>query len=237
MIVLPARNEGPRVGHVLREIRDVMPGVPVVVVENGSTDDTAVRAAEAGATVLHSGIGYARALRRGFIHALRQRAPWVVQMDADGQHPAFAIPALLEALTTADLVVGSRFAGVEGYQIPLARRGAIRALGMWASVWAGQRLRDVTSGLRAWRPDAIAAIVADYPEDIADANVLVRAVRMGFTVTEVPVAMRDRAGGLSQHRGPATALFAARMALLTAREAVRPIPAGGPYAGRRTSMK
>jgi glycosyltransferase involved in cell wall biosynthesis len=243
MIVVPARNEGPRVGRVVADVRALLPGVPVVVVENGSTDDTAARAHAAGAIVLRSGPGYARALRVGFEYALASGAAWVVQMDADEQHPAAAVPGLLRALDTADLVVGSRFVGERsagarfvgsldgahaagapgpaaqtGYRVPMHRRTAIGALAAWASVCAGQRLFDVTSGLRAWRADALAPLVADYPEEVADANLLVRAVRRGLRVREIAVPMRARAGGRSMHAGPSSAWFALRMAVLTARE-------------------
>lgn len=228
MIVIPARNEGPRVGGVVRDVRAVLPHVPVVVVENGSTDDTAAAALAAGAEVAHSAVGYARALRAGFIHALRARATWVVQLDADGQHPAEGLPPLLAALADADVVIGSRFVGDAGYDVPRSRRLAIRVLGAWASVCAGQRLHDVTSGMRAWRADAVARMVADYPEEVADANVLVRAVRMGLRVREVSVPMRARAGGVSMHGGPGSAWFVARMAALTAREGLRAGTTGGP---------
>ncbi len=219
MVILPARNEGPRVASVVRGIRTVLPNVEVVVVVNDSGDDTAARAREAGATVLYSGSGYARALRIGFLHAIERGAEWVVTMDADGQHPPRAIPMLVAALKDADLVVGSRFVGAAGYAVPAARRLAIGALGAWASVCAGQRLRDVTSGLRAMRPDVIRAFAADYPVDVADANVLVRVVRAGWRVREVSVPMRERPGGRSMHDTPRSALFALRMAVYTAAEA------------------
>ncbi|MFN7144083.1 MAG: glycosyltransferase family 2 protein, partial [Myxococcota bacterium] len=138
MIVVPARNEAPRVGRVVTEVRAVLPGVPVLVVENGSSDATADVARAAGAEVIHSGPGYARALRAGFDHALRAGATWVVQMDADEQHPAVALPGLLRALDGADVVVGSRFVGEPGYRVPTHRRVAIDALAAWASVCAGQ---------------------------------------------------------------------------------------------------
>lgn len=222
MIVLPARNEGPRVGAVVSAVRRALPGVAVVVVVNGTTDDTPARARAAGATVLYSGAGYARALRAGFAHALESGAPWVVQMDADGQHPASAVPGLVAALRDADLVVGSRFLGPPGYRVPLHRRAAIGVLAAWASAFAGQRLVDVTSGLRAWRGEALAELVADYPDEVADANVLVRAVRRGLRVREIPVAMRARVGGASMHDDtPRSALFALRMAALTAQEGMR----------------
>jgi hypothetical protein len=140
-------------------------------------------------------------------------------MDGDGQHPPEALPALVAALAAADLVVGSRFVGEAGYRVPPLRRLGIAALGAWSSALAGQRLRDVTSGLRALRRPVFETFAADYPEDVADANVLVRALRLGYTVREVPVAMRAREGGRSQHAGPRGVGFALRMALYTAREA------------------
>jgi hypothetical protein len=158
-------------------------------------------------------------LRLGFDLALARGASRVVQMDADGQHPAEAVPGLLEALERADVVVGSRFVAPVGYVMPPLRRAAVRALGAWATVCAGAPLRDVTSGLRAWRAPALAAMLPDFPTDVADANLLVRAVRRGYRVAEVPVAMRARSGGRSQHGGPASVMFAARMVALTAREA------------------
>lgn len=219
MIVLPARNEAPRIASVVEEVRRCLPGVPILVVENGSQDQTGEVAMAAGAVLLRSPPGYARALRVGFVYALQQGAPWVIQMDADGQHPASALPRLLEALERCDLAVGSRFLGAGGYRMPLPRKLAVQALGGWASLWAGSRLRDVTSGLRAWRRDALELVVDDFPQEIADANLLVRALRRGLVVTEVPVAMRVRAGGRSQHQLPQSALFAAKMAALTVAEA------------------
>ena len=219
MIVLPARNEAPRIASVVEEVRRCLPGVPILVVENGSQDQTGEAALAAGAVLLRSPPGYARALQVGFLYALREGAPWVIQMDADGQHPASALPLLLEALERCDLAVGSRFLGAGGYRMPLPRKLAVQVLGGWASLWAGSRLRDVTSGLRAWRRDALQRVVEDFPQEIADANPLVRALRRGLVVTEVPVAMRKRAGGRSQHQLPNSVLFAAKMAALTVAEA------------------
>ena len=226
MFVLPARNEGPRVGRVIEDVRRLFPGVTVLVVENGSEDDTASVARASGADVIHSGRGYARALRVGFRHALAAGAPWVVQMDADEQHPADAVPGLLDALADADVVVGSRFLSVPGYRVPPARRTANSVLSAVASVCARRRLSDVTSGLRAWRPDALERLLADWPDDVADGNLLVRAVRRGLRVREISVPMRARSGGRSQHAGGAGVVFALRTLVLTAREGLA--PAEGP---------
>lgn len=222
MVVIPARNEGPRLGSVLAELRQIQPGMPVLVVENGSEDDTEAVAVAGGARLVRSSPGYARALQAGFRVALDSGASQVVQMDADGQHPASAIDGLLRALEEADLVVGSRFVGGSGYRVPFWRKTAVLALGHWASAWARQPLRDVTSGFRAWRREALEALVPEYPERVADANLLVRAVRMGLRVKEVPVPMRERRSGRSMHEGPDAAIFALRMGILTAKEGLQP---------------
>lgn len=215
MIILPVRNEAPRVGAVLHEIRAVLPHVRVIVVVNGSTDDSADVACAAGAEVLHSAPGIPHALATGLTEARRAGAPWVVQLDGDGQHPATAIPALLARLERgADLVVGSRFlADDPGYRVPAPRRLANATLSATASKLAGQRLTDVTSGLRAWGPRAIATLLPDLPTDLVDGNLLVRAIRRGLVVREIPTPMRARPGGASMHVGWRGPLHAARMAV------------------------
>ena len=124
------------------------------------------------------------------------------------------LPALLAALDGgADLVVGSRFLEDDpGYPVPVPRRLAIEALSRAASRWSGQRLTDVTSGLRAWGPRAIATLLPDLPTDLVDGNLLVRAIRRGLVVREVPTPMRARTGGASMHLGWHGPVHAARMA-------------------------
>lgn len=222
MILIPARNEGPRVGAVVREVRDHCAEAPVVVLVNGCEDDTAAQATAAGAQVLHTPTGYARALGAGLRHARDAGAPWVIQLDADGQHPASALPALRRALDGADLVVASRFLAEPGYAVPVGRRAAVSALSAWARTLCGVPLTDVTSGYRAWGPRALTTLVDALPEDMLDGNLLVRAVRSGLRVRELHVPMRARAGGRSMHGTLDGAWFAARMAWRMAAE--RAIP-------------
>jgi glycosyltransferase involved in cell wall biosynthesis len=215
VVIVPVRNEAPRVGAVVREVWTVLPRVRVIVVVNGSTDDSAGAARAAGAEVLYAAPGVPHALAIGLDAAHRAGAPWVVQLDGDGQHPASALPALLGSLDAgADLVVGSRFlAGDPGYRVTVPRRLAIAALSGAASRWCGRPLTDVTSGLRAWSPRAIATLLPDLPTDLVDGNLLVRAVRRGLVVEEVPTPMRARASGTSMHLGWHGPVHAARMAI------------------------
>lgn len=215
-VLIPARDEGPRVGAVVRAALGCAERVLVVV--NGSRDDTAAQARAAGAEVLHSAPGYGPALAAGYRHL----GPGVVvQLDADGQHPPEAIPALLAAIGAgADLVVGSRGArgGVGALPQPLGRRAGAAALEGLTWALTGQHIGDVYSGFRALGPRAVEALVPDFPEDHPDTRLLVRACRRGLRVVEVPVEMRPRAGGRSMHAGPRAALYAARSVWAAVRE-------------------
>jgi glycosyltransferase involved in cell wall biosynthesis len=192
--LIPARNEGPRVGEVVRAASAHVEGVLVVV--NGCIDDTAEQARAAGAEVMESDAGYAQALKAGYRHL---QGSAVVQLDADGQHPAEAIPLLREGLREADLVIGSRFLEPSGYRMSLRRRVAIEGLSWLTMALIGQRIRDVTSGFQALSPRAVGVFAECFPEDYADANIFVLARRNDLLIREVPVNMRPRSGGASMH--------------------------------------
>jgi len=227
MILIPARNEGPRIGDVVRAAQEAMPDVEVVVVVNGCSDDTAHQASDAGARVIRSAPGYGCALLAGYRHALErwsagQGPDWLVQLDADGQHPPQAIPTLVDALDGAHLVIGSRLvSGGSAGDWAWSRRCAISALGWWTRHISGAPIRDVSSGFQAMRPAVVQTLVEDFPVDMVDANVLVRLWRHGFAIAEQGVHMAPRTGGQSMHGGWQSALYAGRMALQASREARR----------------
>ncbi len=215
MILIPARNEGPRVGRVVESVIRAVPGVPIVVIANGCTDNTAEVARSAGATVIHSSPGYGAALLEGYRYALQdQTVQRLVQLDADGQHRADDIPRLWAALDHDDLVIGSRFVdGGEAQGWPRRRRWAVAAIGVATSVLAGTRLKDVSSGFQAFRRPVIEALCEDFPCELTDANVLVRLHRLGFSISEIGVQMNGRLGGESMHGGLKSALYAGKTML------------------------
>jgi len=215
MILIPARNEAPRIGSVIDQALRMMPGIPVVVIANGCTDRTEENALKAGATVIQSVPGYGAALLEGYRYALGfENVQRIVQLDADGQHSAADIPRLWSALDDSDVVIGSRFVkGGDAPGWPRRRRWTIAALGVATSALTGIRLRDVSSGFQAFRRPVIEALAQDFPCELTDANVLAKLHRLGFSIEEIGVHMKARHGGESMHGGVKSALYAGKTML------------------------
>src|SRR5262245_31841497 len=119
LVVIPAYNEAACIASVVNEVRAELPSADVLVVDDGSDDDTAALASAAGALVarLPFNLGVGGARRLGYRYGCDRGYDAVVQVDADGQHdPRFA-HVLLEGLATADVVIGARFAGEGSYQV------------------------------------------------------------------------------------------------------------------------
>jgi len=199
LVLVPAWNEERNVGATVREIRDTGPQFDVVVIDDGSTDETAAVARAAGAVVLSLpfNLGVGGAMRTGFAYAQRLGYGRAIQVDADGQHDPADIVSVLAGLSRADIAIGARFAEVGDYSVRGPRRWAMVVLAKVVSRVAGTRLTDVTSGFRAANARAIDQYVRYYPEEYLGDTLdsLVAAVHAGLTVTQVPVAMRPRAFG------------------------------------------
>jgi glycosyltransferase involved in cell wall biosynthesis len=220
IVVLPALNESASVAGVIAEVHEAVPGAEVVVVDDGSTDATAAVARAAGARVLELpfNIGVGAAVRAGLLLARRRGVEVVVQCDADGQHPADAIAALVAGLAGADLVVGARWAGTGEYDARGPRRWAMVLLAQVLTAVHGTRLDDVTSGFRAFGPRAIEVLSREMPpEYLGDTlDALVLAKIRGLRVVQVPVAFRTRAEGVPSHTPVRSAFYLVRATLVLA---------------------
>ena len=226
LIVMPAFNEQDSVGNVVREVLTQLPGVSVLVVDDGSTDATSRLAADAGALVatLPFNLGVGGAMRTGFRYAVQNGFDNVVQIDSDGQHDPSSVPALLQALDTADLVIGARFAGEGDYSVSGPRQWAMVVLASILSRAAQTTLTDTTSGFRASGPRAVALFARHYPAEYLGDTIeaLVIATRAGCTVRQIPVSMRARAGGIPSHNPTKAAAYLARAVLALLFAFVRP---------------
>ena len=203
LVIMPAYQEARRIAQVAADVRRQVEG-DVLVVDDGSLDETAAEARRAGALVaIHpTNLGYGAALQTGYRYALRHAYDAVLQLDADGQHDPASIPPLLEALARADVVVGSRFLDGRSYRPPLARRIGMHLFARVATLLAGQRITDPTSGFQAISREALRFYAHErYPADYPDADVLAMVARAGLRLTEVPVRMLPSPGGKSMHAG------------------------------------
>lgn len=163
-VVIPAFNEEQGVGETVARVRTVLDGVEcraeIVVVDDGSTDATAARAAAAGARVIALGSngGYGAALKAGIAATTAEH---IVILDADGTYPPEAIPGLLALAERADMVVGAR--DPAGVNMPLVRRPAKWLLARLASYLAGRSIPDLNSGLRVLRRSVLRRFVPILP--------------------------------------------------------------------------
>lgn len=216
---MPAYNEAKRIRSVLEAVRTQVAG-DLLVVDDGSFDDTAGEARRAGARVaVHPvNLGYGAALQTGYRYALRHGYDAVLQLDADGQHDPASIPRLLARLADADVVVGSRFLDASSYRPPLLRRAGMWIFGRAATALCGQRVTDPTSGFQAVSRAALHFYAHErYPVDYPDADVLAMVARSGLRLAEVPVRMLQGPDGKSMHGGflrPLYYVFRMSLALL-----------------------
>jgi glycosyltransferase involved in cell wall biosynthesis len=214
LVVVPALNEEQAVGAVVSEVRSLRAGLDVLVVDDGSLDNTAEVARAAGAEVcsLPYTLGVGGAMRAGYRYAVQRGYDAVVQIDGDGQHDPAYIPALLARLETADLVIGARFAGVGDYQVRGPRRWAMTFLAFVLTRIVGVRLSDVTSGFRAVNLKGARLFAQHYPSEYLGDTVesLVIAARHGCRVVQVPVSMRKRETGSASQGTLRSVLYLAR---------------------------
>ncbi len=221
LVVIPAYNEAARLGRVLEGVRAADASLAVLVVDDGSSDDTAAVARAAGARVvrLPFNMGAGVAAQTGYKFALAEGYDCLVQLDADGQHEPADIPALLGIVMRgeADVAIGSRFLGRGDYRVGTLRRVGMGLFRMLAYMMTGVRFSDVTSGFRALHADVIRFFTTEwYPTDYADADVLITLRQAGFTIKEVPVRMYPRAGGRSMHAGLRPVYYVFKMLLSVA---------------------
>ena len=193
-VVIPAFNEAASVGTVVSALRAAAPWREVLVVDDGSTDATAVRAAEAGARVVRHPYnkGNGAAVKSGIRAASGE---FVLIVDADGQHrPADAL-RLVERLDAYDLVVGAR---VGRTQATVARRVGNAVLNTLASYLTERPIPDLTSGFRAARRDYLVEFLHLLPNGFSTPTTTTLAfVKAGYSVTFEPVEA-DRRDGVSK---------------------------------------
>ncbi|HYO47236.1 MAG TPA: glycosyltransferase family 2 protein [Gemmatimonadota bacterium] len=202
LVLIPAHNESPRIVPV---IESALRHLPVIVVDDGSADDTGSVAEAAGARVVRqpANLGKGEALKAGFRRAIADGVAAVVTLDADGQHDPAEIPAFLaeRERTGAELVVGAREFGA----MPPTRRLA-NTLGKRVLHWAtGREIRDNQSGYRLVGRRLMEAMLAsEEPGFGFEVEMIVECARRGWAIEWVPI--RTIYGAEKSHIHPVTHL-------------------------------
>jgi dolichol-phosphate mannosyltransferase len=209
LVCLPCYNEAENVGPITARIRAAVPDADILVADDNSPDGTgeladALAAADDHIQVLHRagkqglGAAYIAAFRWG----LERGYGVLVEHDADGSHRPEQLPELLERLTSADVVKGSRW--VKGGQVlnwPKSRELLSRGGNLWSRLWLGIPVKDATGGFAAWRADTLRGIDLDGVEAAGygfQVDLAWRAVQAGYRVAEVPIVFAERVAGQSK---------------------------------------
>jgi glycosyltransferase involved in cell wall biosynthesis len=201
LVIVPAFNEEASIGRVIGQVHEAVPHADIVVINDGSTDATALIADRCGAVVLDlpHNLGIGSAMQTGFMYARNNGYDIAVQVDGDGQHDTQEIPEIVGQLLSsdADVVIGSRYIEDRGYITPWPRRIGIIILSEIISLLVRKRITDPTSGFRALNRRTIHFCAHDYPFDYPEPESVVLFKQAGIKVLEIPVTMNPRYGGQS----------------------------------------
>ncbi len=226
VVIIPALNEGETVADVVSTVPDELCGlaVDVLVIDDGSEDLTADKAAGAGALVasLAANTGQGNAFKLGYRLAGARRARYIATADADGQFDPAELSRLIQLLIAdeADLVTGSRRLG-QAHTKDSVRAVGVVFFGRVLTILTGVRITDPANGLRAMRAEVAASLDMRQPQ-YQSSELLIRSIANGYRVREVPVTMFQRTAGTSKKGGNVTYAFRFTRAVVTTWWDVRP---------------
>jgi glycosyltransferase involved in cell wall biosynthesis len=221
LVFIPAWNEEENLPAVLDALRERLPGVDVLVVDDGSTDATAEVSRAHGAEVLSLGTnrGLAVGIAAGYRWALEHGYAFCGRIDADGQHPPEELARLLALVEEdrCDVAVGSRFVSGDGYAAYRYRPSGPRRLGTAVlrrsmALVLARPFGDATSGLYAVNAKALPLLAEPFTSGAPEVEALIRIADAGLRLEEVPVNMAERAGGVSKLRGKKAAMLVVTVA-------------------------
>lgn len=212
IVIIPAYNEEKSIFKVVTSVKEECPDIDIVVINDGSDDDTAKLASQAGAIVLAHpfNMGYGVAIQTGYKYAVRYDYKYLVQIDGDGQHDARDIGELLRNLEdgSCDIVLGSRFLGRIYYRSSLYRHVGTIFFRYLLYFSSGEKITDPTTGFQAMKREVVRLFAQDFfPRDYPDADVIIFLSKLGIRIKEVPVRMHLNPEGKSMHRNPFKVLY------------------------------
>jgi glycosyltransferase involved in cell wall biosynthesis len=233
LAVVPAFNEAATVATVIERLHTHVPHYDVLVVDDGSNDETVAIARREGARVLRLpfNLGIGGAVQAGFQYARENGYDYMVQVDGDGQHDPREIAKLTAVMDEdpwIDVVVGSRFLSKDlSYPAPISRRTGIHIFAFLLSQLVDGRVSDPTSGFRLYNRRAIELFARDYPHDYPEVEAVLMLHHHRLRMRETPVQMFARGGGTSSLQGSGKSAYymiKVLLALFVGLARRRPVP-------------
>ncbi|MHB1485133.1 MAG: glycosyltransferase family 2 protein [Saccharofermentanales bacterium] len=207
LIIIPAYNEGKNIRGVLDRIKAQNLSADVVVINDGSKDDTeaVVRASKTDIITLPYNLGYGGALQTGFQYASHLDYKNIIQIDADGQHDPGDIRKIMDYLETTgvDIAIGSRFMEGGHFDAGVTKKLGMGFLKIFIRSLTRSRITDPTSGLKGLTNKIFKyyAFSDTFSPDYPDADILIQVMRAGFSIGETPITVVGRSQGQSMHSG------------------------------------
>ena len=203
LAIVPAYNEEHSISKVIEDLRSIELPLDILIVNDGSTDNTSVVARQTGNVkvidlTLNLGIG--GAVQTGFIYACQNNYDIAIQFDGDAQHVASEIEKIVSPVISgeADVVIGSRFLeNRSNYKTDFVRKLGIIIFQVVISILNRKKITDCTSGFRAYNKKAIKLLSDYYPVDYPEPEAVILLLRNGFVLKEVMVEMKQRWNGIS----------------------------------------
>lgn len=206
VIIIPAYNEEKNITKVIESLSSLNIYADLFIINDGSTDNTSIvvkKTQKAELISLKKNLGIGGAVQTGFKIAKIYNYDIAVQFDGDGQHNAYEILKLIEPLNAneADVVVGSRFINNNGFRSTFLRRIGIKLFEILNLLLINQKIKDNTSGFRAYNKRAIDFLADNYPQDYPEPEAIILLGRNNFRIKEIPTLMNIREHGKSSISG------------------------------------
>ena len=203
VVAIPAHNEAATIRAVVDRVRVDLPDCNVLVVNDGSDDDTVAALDGSGVVIAEHlcNLGYGRAIQTAVLYAMRGGYDRLITLDADGQHDPAQVRPLLTEFDSGrwDILIGSRYVADRAYEgVPAGRRIGMQVFSKAVGLTAGQRIYDTTSGLKIIGHDVFPALTRWQFIDF-HAEALVYLMRLGFRIGEVPITVTERRHGQSMY--------------------------------------
>lgn len=202
LVIIPAYNEEGSIKNTIKEITKLKnKNIDYIVINDGSSDNTLEVLQENNFNYLDlpSNLGIGGSVQTGYKYAYLNDYDIAIQFDGDGQHNASYIESLIKELNEGnDMVIGSRFVeDLSKFKSTKIRRMGIKVITFFIKLCTGNIISDPTSGFRAVNKEVIKEFVNDYPIDYPEPDTIVRLIKKGYKIKEIPVEMNERESGKS----------------------------------------